>query len=303
MPTLSMESSATVLLLNGSLPSTFKIRPWPKPSPSLKFQISTSTISPSLKFPLYPVPPPSGHSSIRPRYELRSTIEEEVAVESNSPKQTVDLNQRKKLYVVNLPRTLSAVDLKNTFSQCGTVKHIEIVKDENGRKRGYAFVTMASGEEADAVVNKFNSTELSGRTIKVEYAKKFKPPHSPAPALASPSSPVEETRHKLYVSNLQWKVRAGHLREFFSADFNPVSARVVFDSPLARPAGYGFVSFATREEAKAALSSLNGKELLGRPVRLNLNEKKSSESENDGEEKDTSTEYSGEPVEEKTKQL
>lgn len=97
--------------------------------------------------------------------------------------------------------------------------------------------------------------EISGRVIKVEFAKRLKKPPPPKP----PGPPPGETVNKLYVSNLAWKVRSSNLREFFSENFNPVAARVVFDSPSGRSAGYGFVSFATREEAETALSSLEGK--------------------------------------------
>lgn len=106
--------------------------------------------------------------------------------------------------------------------------------------------------------------DVSGRTIRVEFALKFRKskPSPPSPSPASPSPPSSssgETRHKLYVSNLAWKVRSSHLREFFSAEFNPLSANVVFESEGKRSAGYGFVSFATDEEAKAAITSLDGK--------------------------------------------
>lgn len=81
----------------------------------------------------------------------------------------------------------------------------------------------------------------------------------PPPPLPSENATAKETRHKLYVSNLAWKVRSSHLREFFAASYNPVSTRVVFDSPSGRSAGYGFISFSTEEEAEAALSTLDGK--------------------------------------------
>lgn len=97
--------------------------------------------------------------------------------------------------------------------------------------------------------------EVSGRIIRVEFAKRLK---RPAPPSSQPIVPSRETRHKLYVSNLAWKVRSSHLREFFSA-FNPVSARVIFSTPSGQSAGYGFVSFSTREEAEAAISTLNEK--------------------------------------------
>lgn len=105
------------------------------------------------------------------------------------------------------------------------------------------------------VFGKYLLQEVSGRVIRIEYAKRFKKPRPPR----APGPQSEETRHKLYVSNLGWKVRSSNLREFFSANFKPVATRVVFDAPSGRAAGYGFVSFATKEEAEEAISSLDGK--------------------------------------------
>ncbi|XP_038904114.1 33 kDa ribonucleoprotein, chloroplastic [Benincasa hispida] len=199
---------------------------------------------------------------------------QEVSLEEAS-EQNEDVNQKKKLYIFNLPWSFSVVDIKELFGQCGTVTDVEIIKQKNGRSRGFAFVTMASPDEAQAAIQKFDSQEISGRVIKVEFAKRLKKPPPPKP----PGPPPVETVNKLYVSNLAWKVRSSNLREFFSENFNPVAARVVFDSPSGRSAGYGFVSFATREEAETALSSLEGKELMGRPLRLKFSERNVNESE------------------------
>lgn len=100
---------------------------------------------------------------------------------------------------------------------------------------------------------------MSGRIIRVNFARRFRKPTPKLPnALPSPSA--GDTRHKLYISNLAWKARSTHLRELFTAaDFNPVSARVVFADPEGRSSGYGFVSFGTREEAEDAITKLNGK--------------------------------------------
>ncbi|KAH0448771.1 hypothetical protein IEQ34_022571 [Dendrobium chrysotoxum] len=183
---------------------------------------------------------------------------------------------RRKLYVVNLPFSYSASDLENLFGQYGTVNYVEIIKLQDGRNRGFAFVTMASPEEAQAAIEKLNFFELAGRIIKVQLAKSF---NKPSPKKPRSSTPVGETRHKIYVGNLHWKARAGNLREFFSANFKPVSARVVFDNPSGRSAGYGFVSFDTKEEVETAVSELDGVELMGRPLRLKISQKKGNESE------------------------
>nr|BAJ86328.1 predicted protein [Hordeum vulgare subsp. vulgare] len=172
---------------------------------------------------------------------------------------------RRKLFVGNMPFTFSAAETEKLFAECGVVKDVEVIKMKDGRKRGFAFVTMATAEEAAAVVEKFDGHDINGRVIKVEFSKSFRKP-------APPSSPdTIVAKYKLYVSNLAWKARSADLKEFFS-QFNPVSANIVFDDR--KSAGYGFVSFGTKEEAEAALSELNGKELMERPVILRWREDK-----------------------------
>ncbi|KAH0466387.1 hypothetical protein IEQ34_006490 [Dendrobium chrysotoxum] len=191
--------------------------------------------------------------------------------ESEENNRDEDVNRRK-LYVANLPWEYSATDLQNLFGQFGHVHDVEIIKQKNGKSRGFAFVAMSSPEEAQVAIDKLDSFELSGRIIRVELAKSFTKPYS---TLAPTNSTNGETRNWIYVSNLAWKVRSVNLREFFADKFKPVSARVVFDGPSGRSAGYGFVSFATNEEVVAAISELDGKELMGRPLRLKISQKDS----------------------------
>ncbi|XVF13640.1 hypothetical protein REPUB_Repub08aG0225100 [Reevesia pubescens] len=213
---------------------------------------------------------------------------QEVAVEDETEK-TKKENVKRKLFVLNLPWAFTVADIKDLFGQCGNVKDVEIIKQKDGRSRNFAFVKMASGEEAQAAVDKLDSYEVSGRIIRVEFARRLKRPSPPSP---QPIVPSRETRHKLFVFNLAWKVRSSHLREFFSA-FNPVSTRVVFSNSSGQSAGYGFVSFATKEEAEAAISTLNGKELMDRPLHLKFSQKnesgdeKKEENEPDGQIEET----------------
>ncbi|KAL8207921.1 hypothetical protein R6Q57_007333 [Mikania cordata] len=229
-----------------------------KPNLAIRFHSFTPKFT--LKSPFYPL-----HFPI-------SATQQDITVVEDEEEEKLEQNQKeinkRKLFVLNLPWSFTASDVKNFFGECGTVADVEIIKREDG-KRGFAFVTMSCGDEALAVIKKFNSHELLGRIIKVEYAKKFKKP-TPRP----PDSPhSSETCHKLFVSNLAWKVRASNLKQFF-IDFNPVSTRVVF-SPSGSSAGYGFVSFASKEAAGSAVSTLNGKELFGRPIILKFSDKSS----------------------------
>ncbi|OEL24805.1 33 kDa ribonucleoprotein, chloroplastic [Dichanthelium oligosanthes] len=222
--------------------------------------------------PLPPLRSPRRQHHHRARLRLRapaaavaasSPPEAQAAPGAEAEAETEQAEKRRKLYVANLPWSLPAQEVEKLFAQCGTVKDVQLIKGKDGRNRGFAFVTMSTAEEAAAAVEKLNSHDVMGRTIKVEFSKSFRKPAPPPP----PGAIIE--RHKLYVSNLPWKARAPNVKEFFSK-FNPLSANVIFDNGKA--AGYGFVSFGTKEEADAALNELNGKELMGRPVRLNWKE-------------------------------
>ena len=77
-----------------------------------------------------------------------------------------------KLYIGNLPFTVSKEDLQDLFSEVGTVVSAQVVTDrETGRSRGFGFVEMSRPEEANAAVSRFDQTEVKGRTITVNEAR------------------------------------------------------------------------------------------------------------------------------------
>jgi RNA recognition motif-containing protein len=77
-----------------------------------------------------------------------------------------------KLYVGNLSFQTSSDELRNLFTQAGTVESASVVEDrETGRSRGFGFVEMASKEEGTAAIQQFNGKELNGRSLNVNEAK------------------------------------------------------------------------------------------------------------------------------------
>ncbi len=77
-----------------------------------------------------------------------------------------------KLYVGNLPYAATEDQLKEHFSQAGTVTSVALIIDRaSGRAKGFGFVEMASGEEAQKAISMFNGQEFMGRAITVNVAK------------------------------------------------------------------------------------------------------------------------------------
>jgi RNA recognition motif-containing protein len=82
------------------------------------------------------------------------------------------MSENNKLYVGNLPFASTAQDLEALFGQVGTVSVVEIIFDKfTGRSRGFAFVTMGSGDEAQQAVEKFHGHQIEGRALAVNIAR------------------------------------------------------------------------------------------------------------------------------------
>jgi RNA recognition motif-containing protein len=77
-----------------------------------------------------------------------------------------------KIYVGNLAFQTTERDLEQLFSQVGTVESASIATDrDSGRSRGFGFVEMSSRAEGEAAINRFNGTEIDGRSLTVNEAK------------------------------------------------------------------------------------------------------------------------------------
>ena len=78
----------------------------------------------------------------------------------------------KKLYVGNLPYSVSSSDLEQLFSQHGTVESAEVISDRmTGRSKGFGFVEMGSEQEAQAAIAALNGQDQDGRPLTVNEAK------------------------------------------------------------------------------------------------------------------------------------
>lgn len=75
---------------------------------------------------------------------------------------------------------------------------------------------------------------------------------------------------KLYVGNLNHSITDNELKEIFAAYGSVLSARVIIDRESQRSKGFGFVEMSSEEEAQAAIEALNGAEVEGRPLTVNI---------------------------------
>jgi len=180
----------------------------------------------------------------------------------------VELPEGTKLFVGNLPFNLDNQQLGELFEGAGEVLDVNIITDrETGNSRGFGFVTMATVEEAEKGVELFNRYSLEGRLLTVNKAAprgtKFERPAQPA------------SGSKIYVGNLPWQADDNSLLQLFSEHGKVLEARVVYDRETGRSRGFGFVTYSSESEVSDAIAALDGTELDGRPLRVNIAEDRS----------------------------
>jgi RNA recognition motif-containing protein len=80
---------------------------------------------------------------------------------------------------------------------------------------------------------------------------------------------MEVMTMKIYVGNLSFEATEQDLKDAFGAHGQVETATIVKDTFSGRSRGFGFVEMSTEAEARTAISTLNGKEIKGRTVKVN----------------------------------
>jgi RNA recognition motif-containing protein len=82
----------------------------------------------------------------------------------------------RKLYVGNLPYETGETELQELFARAGSVESVNVVRDQaTGRARGFAFVEMASDDEAQKAIKELNEFQVGGRNLTVNEARPKEP--------------------------------------------------------------------------------------------------------------------------------
>ena len=76
--------------------------------------------------------------------------------------------------------------------------------------------------------------------------------------------------NKLFVGNLSFQTTENDLQDAFAAYGTVTETNLMMDRMTNRPRGFGFVTMGTAEEAQAAIAGLNGRDLSGRAIAVNV---------------------------------
>ncbi|KAE8661231.1 RNA-binding protein CP33 [Hibiscus syriacus] len=277
-PTLSM--AATVAAASSSLYNTTKpihFLPSILNSKRLKsFNLKTQSFNPlPLSLPRLPCFSAS-FDSVQVTEDGQSTEEQypETEIQEEAEEKVLESGgDEGKLYVGNLPYSMTSSELSEIFSEAGRVAKVEIVYDRvTDRSRGFGFVTMGSIDEAKEAIRLFDGSQVGGRTVKVNFPEVPRGGEKEVmgPRIRRGYTSFIDSPYKIYAGNLGWRVSSEGLRDAFATQPGLLSAKVIYERDTGRSRGFGFVSFESAETVEAALSAMNGVEVEGRPLRLNL---------------------------------
>lgn len=177
------------------------------------------------------------------------------------------------LYVKNIPATFTDEEFDKLFSQYGTITSSKVMRDAEGKVKGYGFVNFSSADEAKAAIEGQHNQEISeGKRWYVARAQKKE---ERMKQLREQFEHMKLERQKkyagvnLYVKNLSDKIDDAKLRSEFS-QFGSITSAVVMQDKAKKSKGFGFVCFSTQEEAMKAMTEMNGRMLDSKPLYVAL---------------------------------
>lgn len=180
------------------------------------------------------------------------------------------------VYVKNLDTSVQEEELSEKFAAFGAIKSAVIMKDSEGKSRGFGFVNFEDHEQAAQATEALNGLELNGKAIYCGRAQKKRDRERELREKFEQLKMERINKYtgvNLYVKNLDDSVDDEMLRQEFSAFGNITSCKVMSDDK-SNSKGFGFVCFASTEEATKAVSEMNGHILGNKPLYVALAQRK-----------------------------
>lgn len=174
----------------------------------------------------------------------------------DSSNNSSDSSSRTNLIINYLPQTMTEDDIKSLFSRIGEVESVKLVRDKTvlfadplnpgapkGQSLGYGFVNFHRAQDAEQAINVYNGLRLQNKTIKVSFAR--------------PSSEAIKGAN-LYISGLPKTMTQEQLESIFAPFGTIITSRIITNAGKDNNTkGVGFIRYDKKEEAQAAIASLN----------------------------------------------
>lgn len=183
------------------------------------------------------------------------------------------------LYIKNFGEEMTDDGLTELFSKYGKIVSAIVMKDRNnGKHLGYGFVSYEDHVAAQAALDAMNGQLIGegGSKLYVGRAQKKKERQQELMRKHEAEKMERYSRYQgvnLYVKNLEDTVNDERLRKEFTKFGNITSAKVMVDES-AHSKGFGFVCFSSPEEATKAVTEMNGRIIVSKPLYVALAQRK-----------------------------
>jgi len=200
------------------------------------------------------------------------------------------------VYIKNFGDDLSDDKLKEMFNKFGKITSYKVVRDDkakldasgdamseasevlgddSGKAKGFGFVSFEDSESAEKAVDELNGQEIGGKTLYVGRAQKKAERQAELKKKFEQLKLERLNRYQgvnLYVKNLDDTIDDERLRKEFTPYGTITSARVMCEE--GRSKGFGFVCFSSPEEATKAVTEMNGRIIVAKPLYVALAQRK-----------------------------
>merc|ERR1712156_104559 len=196
------------------------------------------------------------------------------------------------VYIKNFGDDLTDDKLKEMFNKFGKITSYKVVRDDKvnssgdgevgdvmaddaGKTKGFGFVSFEDSESAEKAVDELNGQEIAGKTLYVGRAQKKAERQAELKKKFEQLKLERLNRYQgvnLYVKNLDDTIDDDKLRQEFAPFGTITSAKVM--SEEGRSKGFGFVCFSSPEEATKAVTEMNGRIIVSKPLYVALAQRK-----------------------------
>merc|ERR1719318_106631 len=158
----------------------------------------------------------------------------------------------------------------------GEITSCVVMSDEHGKSKGFGFVAYETHESAELAVRDFDLMEIDGRKVTVCRAQKKAERAMELKSKFEAQKMERINRYQgvnLYIKNLEDGIDDERLRSEFSTYGTITSAKVMKDDK-GNSKGFGFVCFSSPDEATKAVTEMNGRILVTKPLYVALAQRK-----------------------------
>mmetsp|Transcript_19008 Transcript_19008/g.31815 ORF Transcript_19008/g.31815 Transcript_19008/m.31815 type:complete len:361 (+) Transcript_19008:47-1129(+) len=187
--------------------------------------------------------------------------------------------QENSIFIGNLDFSIAeeqVLEMCNDILGEGVTTRVRLATDrDTGRPRGFGHIDFTSPEEATRAVAELSGVSLMGRDLRVDHARRKE--DAPVGNRPFQSQSRGNRDHSLFLGNLAWEVNQELIEEMLDDVLGPGlfhQVRVAVDRETGRSRGFAHVDFKDAESAERALVELNGLEVLGRQLRVDMAQRK-----------------------------